>query len=139
MIDLKEISLLKIDQRIYEIDEELNKLRQKEKVKEELERIKGVLLWYLDMEGKVATTISTAQDRTNHHFMRSYPAVCLYKGRANLSRFISAYADEKSLNLYGKDAEKKLVESGYVKRLEEMLKKFEKNKVKQETVSQAKV
>ncbi|MFH1460486.1 MAG: hypothetical protein ABIG64_09000 [Candidatus Omnitrophota bacterium] len=130
---LNNISLVKLEQEIFEIDEQLKRVIPLQKKREKLLNVKDVLEWYLNEESFSKTHIQTAQSAKTLKWLHEFPFLALYKGKYNSQRLISAYSSEDSLYKYSAEDVNTLNKNGWKSRMHDFLSLFFKSNSKQST------
>ncbi len=96
MIDLNNVSLIKIEQKLRDLDKTLNELKKVQEQKEELEKYRDVLVMYLELKARARSPLATQQEKRQLRILSTYPIFSLFKGRSRIEKMESAYMDETS-------------------------------------------
>ena len=139
---INDLDQLKIDQRIFEIGVELQKLRDLEKERDELKKIKAVAIEFhtvqgsymlekkeigLGTNGESKFPLRTEQGSRRYNWFMKYPLLAFsFANLGNVTTFIDSQATETLLYQVSDERQKELSENGRLGRLKWLLGNFVK-------------
>jgi len=121
---LDDLSFKLIEERMYELDKEIEKAQKFVKEKKDLEKYRLVLEVYRTRKATAGGPRSTEQNERAVRWFQRYPYLALYKGESMIQKEICRYSDEKSQDKVHGQVAHELQVTGIEKTIHEYLKQF---------------
>jgi len=139
IITPKQVSLIRLEQKIAELKEEKRKLEAIDIAIRELEKLQEVIQEYYSLEKFIKSPICPEQKKRWFRFMEKYPVLSYFRRWSGIQTFCSSYASDKDLEMYASRAEEKIRESKFCEWVMALLKPLTKDKEEVKTEEESKV